>query len=84
MHPPRHVPPAFVPGAPLTCSTDNRRRSRAARPARAPDPGRARHAKLHGRELGACANCGRTVYLEHNFTRFDGRVVHVRCPIART
>lgn len=38
-------------------------------------------AKLRGRNLGACAACGRTVYFEHNFTRCSGRVVHVRCPI---
>lgn len=38
-------------------------------------------AKLRGRILGECATCGRTVYLAHNFTRRDGQVVHVRCPI---
>lgn len=38
-------------------------------------------AKLRGRVLGTCAACGHTVYLEHNFTRLNGRVVHVRCPI---
>ncbi|MEA2150483.1 MAG: hypothetical protein QOD69_2313 [Solirubrobacteraceae bacterium] len=38
-------------------------------------------ARLRGRTIGACASCGRAVFLE-NFTRFRGRVVHVRCPIA--
>jgi hypothetical protein len=38
-------------------------------------------AKLRGRNLGACAACGKPVYFEQNFTRFRGRVVHVRCPI---
>lgn len=42
-------------------------------------------AKLRGKNLGACAACGQTVFFEHNFTRFMGRVMHVRCPIsART
>ncbi len=39
-------------------------------------------AKLRGRDLGACAACGQSVFFEHNFTRFMGRVVHVRCPIS--
>lgn len=39
-------------------------------------------ARLRGRNVGTCANCGRLVYVEHNFTRFAGRVVHVRCPIS--
>lgn len=38
-------------------------------------------AKLHGRILGDCAACGRTVYLAQNFTRVHGQVVHVRCPL---
>jgi hypothetical protein len=38
-------------------------------------------AKLRGRRVGACATCGRSVFLE-NFTRLRGRVRHVRCPIA--
>jgi hypothetical protein len=38
--------------------------------------------KLRGKNLGACAACGRPVFFEHNFTRFRGRVVHVRCPIS--
>jgi hypothetical protein len=39
-------------------------------------------AKLHGKQIGACAVCGRAVFFEQNFTRFRGRVVHVRCPIS--
>lgn len=39
-------------------------------------------AKLRGKKLGACAACGQPVFFEHNFTRFAGRVVHVRCPIS--
>jgi hypothetical protein len=38
-------------------------------------------AKLRGRILGDCAACGHAVYFEHNFTRLNGRVIHVRCPI---
>lgn len=38
-------------------------------------------AKLRGRIVGDCAACGHTVYVAHNFTRFDGEVVHLRCPI---
>ena len=60
-------------------STEGRRRG----PARAPTSRREELARLHGRHLGVCAKCGRTVYFEQNFTRFEGRVVHVRCPIAR-
>jgi hypothetical protein len=42
-------------------------------------------ARLYGRKLGVCAACGRPVFVEQNFTRSRGRVVHVRCPItART
>jgi hypothetical protein len=41
-------------------------------------------AKLRGRILGDCAACGRTVYFEHNFTRLNGCVVHVRCPVPLT
>ena len=37
--------------------------------------------RLQGRNLGDCAACGRPVFFERNFTRFRGRVVHVRCPI---
>lgn len=40
-------------------------------------------AGLRGKELGACAACGRTVFLESNFTRVKGRVIHVRCPLAQ-
>ncbi len=39
-------------------------------------------ARLRGRQLGVCAACGHPVFFEHNFTRFRGRVVHVRCPIS--
>jgi hypothetical protein len=38
-------------------------------------------AALRGRNLGPCARCGRSVYFEHNFSRYRGRIVHVRCPI---
>jgi len=38
-------------------------------------------AKLHGKQIGACAACGRAVFFEQSFTRFRGRVAHVRCPI---
>lgn len=37
-------------------------------------------AKLRGKNLGACAGCGKPVYFQQNFTRFRGRTVHVRCP----
>jgi hypothetical protein len=40
-------------------------------------------AGLRGKELGTCAACGRPVFLESNFTRVTGRVVHVRCPITQ-
>jgi len=40
-------------------------------------------AGLRGKELGACAACGRPVFLESNFTRLKGRVIHVRCPITQ-
>jgi hypothetical protein len=36
---------------------------------------------LRGRTLGACAECGRQVFIEQHFTRMAGRVVHLRCPI---
>jgi hypothetical protein len=39
-------------------------------------------AKLRGRQIGPCVACGRPVFFEHNFTRLQGRVVHVRCPIS--
>jgi hypothetical protein len=39
-------------------------------------------ARLRGRSLGACATCGRSVFLAQSFTRLRGRVIHVRCPIA--
>jgi hypothetical protein len=54
----------------------------ATRPPGLPDAVRAELAKLRGRILGTCATCGHTVYLEHNFTRLNGRVLHVRCPIS--
>jgi hypothetical protein len=38
-------------------------------------------ARLHGRQLGVCGVCGRPVFLDQNFTRLSGNVVHVRCPI---
>lgn len=38
-------------------------------------------AKLRGKNLGACAACGQPVFVEQNFSRFEGRVSHVRCPI---
>jgi hypothetical protein len=38
---------------------------------------------LRGKELCACAVCGRPVFLERNFTRVAGRVIHVRCPITQ-
>lgn len=40
-------------------------------------------AGLRGKELGTCAACGRPVFLESNFTRVKGHVLHVRCPIAQ-
>jgi hypothetical protein len=39
-------------------------------------------ARLRGRKVGACATCGRSVFLAENFTRLRGRVRHVRCAIA--
>lgn len=60
-------------------STENRRRAAGRRPTTPHDE----IARLQGRHLGACAKCGRTVYFEQNFTRFEGAVVHVRCPIRR-
>jgi hypothetical protein len=40
---------------------------------------------LRGKNVGDCARCGKPVSVEQNFTRFRGRVVHLRCPIgART
>jgi hypothetical protein len=38
-------------------------------------------AKLRGRSVGACAACGRSVFMAQSFTRLRGRVLHVRCPI---
>lgn len=63
----------------MTGSTEHGRRTPGT-----PQSRRHEFAQLHGRVLGTCAKCGRTVYLEHNFTRFAGRVIHVRCPITRT
>ncbi|MEA2493794.1 MAG: hypothetical protein QOJ29_1705 [Thermoleophilaceae bacterium] len=51
---------------------------RSRRPRQAPTLGR-------GKNVGECARCGKPVSLEQNFTRFRGRVVHLRGPIgART
>lgn len=41
-------------------------------------------ARERGRDLGACAACGRPVFFEQSFTRLNGRVAHVRCPISHT
>ena len=42
-------------------------------------------ARLRGRNLGACAACQQPVFVAQSFTRVEGRLVHVRCPIsART
>lgn len=38
-------------------------------------------AGLRGKELGTCGACGRPVFLESNFTRLKGRLLHIRCPI---
>lgn len=35
---------------------------------------------LRGRKLGVCVACGQPVFLEQSFTRYKGRVRHVRCP----
>lgn len=66
----------------MTTSADHpgRPTSRTARPPGMTSAVRDELAKLRGRILGDCAACGRTVYFEHNFTRLNGRVVHVRCP----
>lgn len=66
----------------MTTSSDSRHpASRSTRqPGRADGVGN-ELAKLRGRILGDCAACGRTVYLERNFTRLRGRLLHVRCPI---
>lgn len=68
----------------MTESADRSQRQ----PPRAPPVGRGLSgtvrdelAKLRGRNIGACAKCDKPVYFEHNFMRFRGRVVHVRCPI---
>jgi hypothetical protein len=39
-------------------------------------------AGLRGRPLGACATCGEPVFAAESFTRFRGRVAHVRCAVA--
>jgi hypothetical protein len=39
-------------------------------------------AALRGKNVGACQACGRPVFLAHGFTRFAGRVAHVRCPMS--
>jgi hypothetical protein len=39
-------------------------------------------AGLRGRPLGNCASCGEAVFAAESFTRFRGRVVHVRCAVA--
>ena len=38
-------------------------------------------AKLLGKSVGACARCGRPVSLQQSFTRVQGRIDHVRCPV---
>jgi hypothetical protein len=57
--------------------------SRSTRPPRLAGAVRDELAELRGRILGECAACGHAVYSEHSFTRLEGRVVHVRCPITK-
>jgi len=37
--------------------------------------------ELRAKTLGDCAHCGRPVFISQNFTRTQGRVAHLRCPI---
>jgi len=66
----------------MTTTTNHprRRTSRSTPPPGMTSAVRDELARLRGRILCNCAACGRTVYFEHNFTRLNGRVTHVRCP----